>query len=565
MNNNTHKHPLISLDVLHADFKKIHASISEENWNKQLALYLHKIKSLFGNTTDERMVSGWIAALCERAYYVAAHEKPINVRLNFERQLKEIIKFTSLPKFLSCPGPVICGKRQPSFAESVIPTLERFRAMERLPEVFGDGIDSIIIGGSMSYIPFFGIRENPENKDFSDIDTLIVINDDFFKKTSWQKFINDDLFPAEEKKKFLRRIRIFRKLLRQNAVDVFSQRFSITGKPFTVSNHFLTRSVFRRMVYIDLKKSLCARSDQQYILRDFRVGPFRHPCHARHTFDGERFESVIDGYEIKSGGFVSNMPGYIISNGKFYPGVYQTVISPALLVYYDRTGETTKLVKKFENILYQEVKNTRKNSSSATYAKAHNRYDIFPPGRYDEGHNSYVSPKEIKKYLPPLNFSVVKIESAILPGDAVSYKRRDLKNNERVRDEAMNVLEKWKKKTLENAETEVESFIDQGNFEILMSSAKKQGCRWYTVTTIPRVKKLIRALPCPYKQGNASDLIIRKELFTQIITPGDIMRLNAYEKLAQISGKVYVASMMDPAEAGKNLPISYALVIPIPS
>jgi len=473
MNKNAHRHSSKSLDALHLAFKKAYAGLSEKNWHTQLASFLKKVKFFSGNPADERMVAGWTAALCERAYYTAAYGKTNNVRLNFERQLKEIIKFTSLPKFLSCLGLVICGKRQPSFIESVIPTLERFRVMERLPEVFGIGIDLIIIGGSMSYIPFFGIRENQKDRDFSDIDTLIVINDNFFKKSFWQKFIGNDLFPAEEKKKFFHRIKIFQKLLYQGAVDVFSQRFSIIGKPFTVSNHFVTRLFFKRMVYTDLKKSLRTRNDQQYIMRDFRVGHFRHPCHARHTFDGERFESVIDGHKIKSGGFISNMPGYIIFNGKFYPGVYHTVISPAFLVFYDRTGEATKLVKKFENILYQEVKNTRKYYSSATYAKAHNRYDIFPPGRYDEGHDSYVSPKEIKKHLPNPDFSVVEIESVILPGEAISYERRDLKNNERVRDGAWRVLEKWKKKTLENAETEVKNFIDQSNFEILMSSAKK--------------------------------------------------------------------------------------------
>lgn len=528
MNNNTSVQLSDSLETFHIDFKNTYASISEKSWRKQLAFYLNKVKSFSGNPADERVITGWIAALCERAYYTVAHGKKIDFRLNFERQLKEIIKFTSLPKFLSCLGPVICGKRQPSFMESIIPTLERFRVMERLPEAFGAGIDSIIIGGSMSYIPFFGIRENPKNKDFSDIDTLIIINDVFFKKTSWQKFINNNLFPAEEKKKFLDRIKIFQKLLRQNAVDVFSQRFSIIGKQFTVSNHFVTRSVFKKMVYTDLKKSLRTRNEQQYIMRDFRVDPFRHPCHARHTFDGERFESVINGHEIKSDGFVSNMPGYIVSNGKLYPGVYQTVISPAFLVFYDRTGETTKLVKKFKNILYQEVKNIRKNSPSATYAKAHNRYDIFPPGRYDKGHNSYISPKEIKKYLPPHNFSTVKIESVILPGEVKNYKRHDLKDNERARDEVMHILEKWKKKMLKNAETEVKNFINQDNFKILTSSAKKQECRWHTVTTIPRAKNLIRTLPYPYKQGNTGDSIVRKELFTQIITPGDIMRLNAY-------------------------------------
>jgi len=564
MNKNAHRHSSKTLDTLHFDFKKAYIGLSENNWPTQLASYLKKVEFFFGNLADERTVTGWMAALCERAYYTVAHGKISNVRLNFDRRLKEIINSTFLPKFLTCPGPVICGKRQPSFAECIVPTLERYQVMEHFTEVFSSGVDAIIVGGSMSYIPFFGIRENPKDRDFSDIDTLIVINDNFFKKSFWQKFIGNDLFPAEEKNKFLRRIKIFQKLFRQNDVDVFSQRFSIIGKPFTVSNHFVTRSVFSRMVYTDLKKSLRTRNDQQYIMRDFRMGPFKHPCHARHTFDGERLESVIDGHEIKSIGFVSNMPGYIISNGKFYPGVYHTVISPAFLVFYDLTGEVTKLVKKFEHILYQEVKNTRKYSPSATYAKAHNRYDIFPPGRYDEGHDSYVSPKEIKNYLPPPDFSVVKIESAVLSGEAINYKKRDLKNNEHVRDEARRVLEKWKKKTLRNTETEVENFINQGNFEILMSSAKKQNCRWYTVTIIPRAKKLIKELPYPYRQSNAGDLIVRKELFTQFITPGDIMRLNAYEKLAQISGKVYVASIIDPAKISKNLPISYALVIPIP-
>lgn len=563
MKNNQNIQSSISLDALHVDFKKIYTNMSKKDWHEQLIFYLNKIRFFSGNTADERMVAGWIAALCECAYYIVAHGKEINVRLNFDRQLKKIIKSAPLPKFLSCPGPVVCGKRQPSFIESIIPTLERFQIMERLPEMFGDGVDSIIIGGSMSYIPFFGIRENPKNKDFSDIDTLIVINDDFFKKASWKKFISNDLFPVIEKQQFINRIKIFQKLHRNNTADVFSQKFSVIGKSFTVSNHFVTRSVFRRMVCTDLKESLHAKIDMQYIMRDFRADPFRHPCHARHTFDGERFESVIDGYEIKSDGFVSNMPGYIISNGKFYPGVYQTVISPALLVFYDCTGETTKLVKKFKNILYQEVKYARKNSPSATYAKAHNRYDIFPPGRYDEGHNSYLSANEIKKYIPSPNLNVVGIKSDILLGKVTTNKMRSSEKNEHIRDEAINLLEKWKKKTLKNTETEINNFIDQNNFEILMSLAKKQGRRWYTVTTIPRTKKLIRVLPYQYKQNSSSNLVTRKELFTQIITPGDIMRLDAYEKLAQISNKVYVASIMDPADEHKHLPISYALVIPV--
>ncbi|QQS61469.1 MAG: hypothetical protein IPN70_00840 [Candidatus Moraniibacteriota bacterium] len=563
MNNNKKSSAL--LDSLHTDFKKIYTTMSEKNWHEQITFYLNKIGFFSGSPAKERMVTGWIAGLCERAYYVAAHRKPINIRSNFSRQLKKIISSTSLPEFLSCPGQVICGKRQPSFIEGIIPTLERLQVMERLPEVFGAGIDSIIIGGSMSYIPFFGIRENKKTKDFSDIDTLIVINNKFFKKASWKKFINDKLFPVKEKEKFLDRIKVFQKLNRNNIADVFSQKFSIVGKSFIVSNHFVTRSVFEKMVYTDLKKSLQTRKDMQYIMRDFRIDPFRHPCHARHTFDGQRFESVIAGQELESGGFISNMPGYIISNEKLYPGVYQTVISPAFLVFYDRIGETTKLVKEFENIIYREVKYIRKKTPSATYAKAHNRYDIFPLGRYDDGHNSYISPKEIKKYIPPPNFNIIGIKSVISPEEVIADKIKDSKENQLVRYKARRFLENWKRKMLRNAEMEIDKFINQESLKSLMLSSKEQGKQWATVAAIPYGKQIIEKIPHPYKKSDSKNLIVREELFTQIITPGDIMRLTTYEKLAQISGKVYVASIMDSKEKRKNLPLSYEVVIPIPT
>lgn len=553
-----------SSDKLYAIFKKKYESMSKENWHKQIVNYLKEIKSFSGNSIAERMVIGWIAGLYERAYYLAAHEKPIHTQLNFNNQLMQITDSKSLPGFLGCLGKIVCGKRQPSFIESVIPTLERFRILECLPEVFGNGVDSIIVGGSMSYIPFFGIRENKKTNDFSDIDMLIVINDNFFKDSSWKKFKNSNLFPNNEKKIFLERIKVFQKLNQNNIADIFSQRFSIIGKSFTISNHFITRSTFKRMIYTDLEKSLRSKKDIEYIMRDFRVDPFRHPCHARHTFDGQRFESIIDGYKLKLGGFISNMPGYIISQGKFYPGVYQTIISPAFLVFFDRTGITKKLVKKFENILCREVRHTRKKSPSATYAKAHNRYDIFPPGRYDDGHDSYVSPKQMKKYVSLPSFNITGIELTLSPKVAQSYKSRDSKDNQQMRNEIRNYLTNWKKEILKNAEIEIEKLIEQKNFETLMIFAKQKENHWYTVTTVHRIKQLVKQVPSPYKKSNSLNSVIHKEVFTQLITPSDIMRLNAYEKLAQISGKVYIACVMDPADKYKNSPISYAVVIPMP-
>lgn len=554
----------VSIDELHFYFKKLYKEMSEDNWQEYVITYLNKIKFFSGSPADERMVCGWIGGLCEHAYYVTAHQKSINFRLNFDHQLKKIIARADLPKFLNHRGPIICGRRQPSFLASVIPTLERFQVMERLSGVFDSGIDAIIIGGSMSYIPFFGIRENAENKDFSDIDTLIIINDNFFNKSFWKKFINCDLFPVDEKEKFVSRIKIFQKLNRDSIVDIFSQRFSIIGKSFTVSNHFITKLVFKRMVCTDLKKSLQSRMDMQYIMRDFRVNAFRHPCHARHTFDGQRFESIIDGYELKQGGFISNMPGYIFSNGKFYPGVYHTVISPAFLVFYDRTGSATKLVKEFENIFYKEVKSTRKKSPWATYAKAHNRYDVFPPGRYDDGCNSYISKKEVKKYLNPFNLNIVESKSDFSLQISSAAEKLDFGKNKRIYEKTREALEKWKIRTLKEVEREIRNFVGKGNFEAMKLLENRSGYDWYTVATVPCAKTLLIDLPSKYRDGNLhKKTSSRKLLFTQKITPSDIMGLSAYEKLASLAGKVYIGSIMGPSSEEKKLPISYALIISV--
>jgi len=554
-------HSSFLLETLHSRFKKIYADISEKSWQNQLALFLKEIKFFSGDANEKRIVAGLVAALCERSYYIAAHGKKSDTRLDFKSSLKKITNSSLLPSFLFHPGPIACGKRQPSFAEAILPTIERFQVMERLPEIFGETVDSIIIGGSISYIPFFGIRHNLKKNDFSDIDTLIVVNDKFFKMTSWDGFRRDNIFPQTEKELFLKRLETFKHLLSNNAAEVFSQRFTIKGVPFTISNHFVTNSVFKRMVYTDLKKSLSARKDMQYVMRDFRTSYFSHPCHARHTFSGERHEATIECHETPFGGYISDMPGYIIFGGKLYPGVYQTVISPAFLVFYDRTGKTTKLVGEFEKILYQETVSARKQYPSATYAKAHNRYDIFPPGRYDNGHDSYVSPSEMEKYMPPPNFTCFVDGSEIVQDKARGNDVKALKAIRRLRVEAKCLLGKWKRTTLKDAEKKVEKFISRGNYEKRMLSAKKQKLRWHYVVTIPRTKTVSKTFSCEHN-GNGKS-ISHKAIFTQIITPGDIMRLSAYEKLGRKAGKVYVASIMNPTPGKNNLPSEYALVIPV--
>lgn len=561
MKNNLNTKSQDLLAVLHGEFKKRYVSMSDRNWNKQLVSFVSKTLLFSGESNDERIVSGWVAALTERAYYVAAHKKPISTRQRFESQLKELVLITPLPKFLTRPGQILCGKRQPSFIESILPTLERFEVMERLQEVFPSGVDSIIVGGSMSYGAFYSVRGGHKEKDTSDIDALVVVNNDFFRKSLWKKFVKNDLFHEEENQKFLERIGVFQKLFRSKAADVLSQRFSVRGKFFTVSLHFIPFNVFSRMVYSDLKVSLRKKSDTHYILRDFRMDSFRHPCHARHTFTGERIESFIDGFEVGSGGFVSFMPGYTISSGNFYPGVYHTVISPSFLVFYDRDGKTTRLVRKFENLLYIAVKHARKEFPSATYAKAHNRYDIFAPGRFDEGLNSFITKKDLEKYTPKSDCNFLEVKTKYNKGELFDTQVDQIKKNSLTRANAIDFLLKWKKDTLKNFNKEIDYFINKENSDLLLSLAKKQNHHWYMVAVIQCSKKILVKLLYPYMSVDSKNTIIKEEIYTQTISPSDIMSLKSYEKLTLKFGKVYVASIANPANSGKNSPVSYGLVI----
>lgn len=549
----------ISINELYVIFNKCNKNLSKENWQDNIKLYLNKIYYFFGNLYNQRMVIGWLATLCEHAYYAVAHNKPIDVRMEFERQFKQIIYSSNLPKFLTSQGQIICGKRQPSFIDCISPTFDRFHVMECLPEIFDGCIDSIIIGGSMSYVPFLGIREDIKEKDYSDIDALVIINDNFFKKNSWEKFLKNKLFQDNKKYEFINRINVFKKFLHDNLADIFSQRFSINKKHFTVSPHFFTLSVFRKMVYTDLKKDLLIKNDTHYTVRDFRVNRFTHPCHARHTFNGERIESVIDGEEVSSGGYISHMPGYTIFDGKLYPGVYHTVILPSFLVFYDRTRKVSKLVEKFKNIIYQEVKKSQKKFPYATYNKAHNRYEIFVTGRFEEGLNSFISPEYINKYLPPSSFNIKKLKSKNLL--KITNTICETKKNNNARNEARKKLAEWKKNALKKAEKEMKTFLNKNNLKSKISLAKKQKRHFCTVAIINARKEMIIKIPQPYNDTNMKDLYIGEELCSQTITPGELMRLNAYKKLSLIFGKAYVSTIL--STASKSAPESYAIIIPI--
>lgn len=555
------KKRIITLDMLHQDFKKKHSTLSSKDWSHHISQYISLIRDFSGEQFEKRIVAGWLAALCERSYYVAAYEKNLQKRESFGQELKDILRSVSLSSFLNRPGPTICGKHQPSFMESICPTLDRFSVLESLSVVLGSGVEAIVVGGSMSYVPFLGIRDN-EN-DHSDIDLLAITNEGFFKKNNWEALSTSGLFPRVETESFLRRIPHFRILLRSGRADILSQRFSVVGKDFTVSMHFIPKTVFKKLVSTDLKGLFSKKRDIQCVIRDFRTDRFTHPCSARYSFDGSRYESEIVADDVSSGGFISYMPGFTLSNGIFYPGVYQTVISPAFLVFYDRIGDTKKLVAVFRKILYRLVKEVRKECPLASYAKAHNRYHLFAPGRYDEGLNSFVSADEARRFGQVQRYLVCGVtgdESSSVSVVCTDSTSSSSKKNERSRNLVRREFEIWLKDVENKVVQDLDEFLDKKNFDSNVSLLAQQQKKWHTISVIPAYKNRMIILPHPFRLNAHSPATVA-EFHTIRIFPEDIMNLELYGRLSRVCRKVYIASEHDLVDSLHGSPISYAIIV----
>jgi hypothetical protein len=548
-----------NIENIHLRFKKIFNGLNDENWKLKLSLFLDEIILFDYKTVEERIVLGWLASICEKIYYLVSHKKDFEERVKFEKDFKEIVFSKKLPKFLTEVGPVLCGKRQPSFVESIDSTFERYRTMEDLGKVFNFGVEGIIIGGSMSYGPFYSVRNNIKDKDFSDIDGLVIVNDSFFNEKNRHEFLNNDIFQKNDNQLFFERMRVFERLFKERVVDVLSQRFSVNGKLYTVSLHFLHLSTFNKMTYLDLEKSLKERVDMDYILKDFRTDDFTHPCLARHTFNGERLESVVNNFKLKEGGYISYVPGYTISSGKLYPGVYHTVIYPSFLVFHDKKGKITDAIKKFKKIIYTEVEIMQKNFPFSAYSKAHNRYDIFAPGRYEEGLDSFINPSDFSKYLPPPDLEVTQLGHTNYTILNKESERENIENQEnRIKIELE--LKKWKEEVLLATKSDIKKFLEDENFDFLLKSLKNQGNKWYTVCLIKAIKREIIKIPYPFYEKK-KNVFVTSEIYTKIITVRDVLKLSEYEELSNKYGRVFVASIMDPGDEQKRYPIYYALII----
>ena len=183
------------------------------------------------------------------------------------------------------------GKRQPGLSESIDETLLRYEIAGKLVEAFREKSNGIIIGGSLSYGPFFNVRGNHDETGASDIDGIVVLND-FEKHDGERPFVAPELFDDGDVGQLDERLREFQALYSAGQADIFTQKSTARGRDFDVSLHFMLQHEFDKLVGSGFANALQDGHDQNYVMKDFRSKPFVHPTVPLHGFDKDDVFSV---------------------------------------------------------------------------------------------------------------------------------------------------------------------------------------------------------------------------------------------------------------------------------
>lgn len=367
------------LNMLRNVFVRQYQKQALENWKEVIRDFLQSIDT-YNVGDNHRLVRAWISRLIEKAYYLTRNAG--GEAKTFGTEVAMLLNSVRLPEALMRTDNIIGGKRQPSLIESIDSTIDHLEYVEGLPQAFGRTVDAMIVGGSLSYGPFFNIRSNIDATGSSDVDAIFIITPSFDTSSEWEGFMKSDLFTEEDKREFTDRREVFKCLQHEGIADIISQKFTVPGRDFVMSAHFFTPEVFEKMAVSGLERHLVDRSDSVDIIRDYKPRCFEHQVCPQRSFDGSIFNYVVPEQERVKRGYVVKLPGYILSNGSFFPGLYHNLISPEFSVFHDTSGTTRAIVRRFQSIMLAEADRMKESSPRAALALSHIRNDVFAPERY---------------------------------------------------------------------------------------------------------------------------------------------------------------------------------------
>ena len=359
-------------------------------WPDAVADYVPFIDAYARDDDHETLAKGLLARLLELSYRSNSSENKSIEEFTLG-VLDMLSQLRHVPDCLMRPRNGTHLKRQPSFFESMMGTIKRYKFMEALPVLFNGVADGIIIGGSMGYGPFFSVRDGKSTGDPSDIDAIIVMNDNYANAQNWQGVLASEVIQNSDKLSLFSRFAIFAAMRRSDTVDVISQRFDIPGQSFNVSAHFMDHTFFDRMVGDQLTTDLATQSDTVFVARDLKPKRFEHAVCAQRSFDGSVYEYTVPEQLKLDCGYLAEIPAYIVAKKKLYPGLYQNLISPEFDVLYDTNGLVTTAVDTFRKTVIGHIENVRSSGQNASLGLSHIRSEYFSPGRYDQRANMVTS------------------------------------------------------------------------------------------------------------------------------------------------------------------------------
>ena len=271
----------------------------------------------------------------------------------------------------------ILYKRQPGLVETIEGTLIRLDKLEKIESVFKNHVNGIIVGGSMSYGPFYNIRENLDSTGSSDIDLIMIIDENKLSE-DWG-FLNEiDFLNKEDKDIFLKRKDKFLSFYKNGTANILSKKFNLKDFDFEISIHFFPENIFSNMVNERLLRDLSLNEDHVCLLRDYKDNHFSHKQCCQKSFSGKTYEFIVPTEEIVDDGNITTLPGYIISNQEFYPGIYQNLISPMFSVYLDNDVINNK-INLFKQIILDRLLKEKETNKEDNFQSSHVRQDYFSP------------------------------------------------------------------------------------------------------------------------------------------------------------------------------------------
>lgn len=356
-------------------------AIDSQNWTELFTEIIKTIQN-FNHARDySSYIRDWLSLFLEEVYFCHRAQK-LSAAV-FADNFKTLVSSGKIcfPNFLSVPQPTALDKRQPSFLECTEATLERYQVLEKIEQAFIPPIEGIIVGGSMSYGPFYNIRKNLDNTGSSDIDVIMIMSSENFSIDE-NSLAASGLFYPEDITLFLERIPNFKKLYERGEAEIMSQKFRIINTDFDVSLHFFTKRSFAKMLGPTVEDNITEHPDEIFTIKDYKAKPFTHPICLQRGFDNSphRYE-VPTQTPTEDGGVITLLPNYATAGGKFYPGIYQNLVSPRFKVFADTTGETTAVTKNFKEIMSRQLERERQKFADEpkSLLQSHIRFAIFPP------------------------------------------------------------------------------------------------------------------------------------------------------------------------------------------